>query len=409
MIRNRLILGVLLAGAALPAAALEIDPMVAPEINLGGRLIATATGTRAETPAGETDGHSAMDTADSSLLFGFSKYLFDSRSYGFAVLGLKLPEDDSDLEDAVYIHEAHVGVGSRRWEAKLGRSRLGNTLLAFPTLRDDDLLDYTHVGNGASNAEAEEYQIFGNLVELRYWPVPTVGFDAAATARTETDAAGVRVSSEDFNGVRAGLAYDVPEAIRFARGLRYAAIRFDGQRLPDLGPGLPKDRSHAVIAALALNLSDNPEATWNLDLQGIANAGAPVTGLASEAERARAESTAAVVALRYGHRPALQTRWQAAVTVAWKEYREFPDATAISVVPSYGYRLGSGVELVAQYRYTRYDGALAQALDTETGQQLQLGLTFAFDHTFNETVGERQSILNLEHGMFDIGPMGGGH
>jgi hypothetical protein len=406
---KKTIVTTLLLAASLPLRALEIDPLVMPEINLGGRAVATAGYRSDDALAAGPESEGSLDVADSSLLFGFSKYLFDSTRYGFGVVGFKLPEDGTDLRDDIYLHEAHAGVGGKRWEVKLGRSRLGNTLLAFPTLRDDDLLAFTHVGNGLANAEAEEYRQFGNLVEGRYWVTPVVELDAALTARTETDLAGDKVSGEQFNGARLGIAYDVPEAIKFARGLRYAALRFDGQRVQDLGAGLPKGRMNALIAAAALNLSDNPEATWNLDLQAIANAGVDVASLASEPARARAKSNAVVAALRYGHRPALQTRWQAAVTLAWKEYGDFADARAVAVVPSYGYRLGSGVELLAQYAYTKYDGALAQAVGLDATQQLQVGLLFSFDHTFNETVGERQGILNLEHNMFDLGPMGGGH
>ena len=129
-----------LAMLATATHALEIDPMVAPEINLGGRVIATLNADRTKDAAGAKEGDEHLDIADSSLLLGFSKYLFDSRHYGFAVIGLKTPEDDTDLKDDIYFHELHVGIGGPQWEMKLGRSRLGNTLISFPTLRDDDLL-----------------------------------------------------------------------------------------------------------------------------------------------------------------------------------------------------------------------------------------------------------------------------
>lgn len=398
-----------LGGPIATATALEIDPNVIPEINLGGRLIANADYTSEQSAGSGRERDGRLDIADSSLLFGFSKYLFDDARYGFAVLGLKLPEDDSDLKDDLYVHEAHVGVGGPRFEIKLGRSRLGNTLLQFPTLRDDALLEYTHVLNGSSNAEAEEYQQFGSIAALTWWLTPTVQLDAAITGRTRTNAAGGRISSADFNGGYAGIAYEIPEAIKVDRGLRYAGLRLDTQDANVPGLGLSKESVTAVIGALSFNLNENPQATWNLDVQSIANAGAVVPNLASRAARARARSRSLVAALRYGHRPALQTRWQAALNLAWKDYGDFGDASSYTVAPSYVHRLGSGVNFLAQYRYTRYDGTLAAALGHAREHQVQLGLQFAFDHTFNESVGERQSILNLEHNTLDIGPMGGGH
>ncbi|OGI63174.1 MAG: hypothetical protein A2W18_06405 [Candidatus Muproteobacteria bacterium RBG_16_60_9] len=394
---------------AASALALEIDPAVAPEINIGGRLMATADYKNQRSAAGGTASDSNLSIADSSLLFGFSKYLFDDSRYGFAVFGIKIPDDDTDLKDDIYIHEAHVGIGGPRYEIKLGRSRLGNTLIAFPTIRDDDLQDYLYVANGSSNAEAEEYQQFGSVVAGSWWLRPSVQVDGGITARTRTDAAGARVTSANFNGGYLGLAYSVPEAIKFDRGIRYAGVRFDTQHANVAGLGLPKETINALIGALAYNLNDNPEATWNLDVQAILNDGASVPNLSTLVARARAKSRAVAIALRYGERPALQTRWQAALNFAWKDYSDFSNGSAYTVAPSYLYRLGSGVELVAQYRYTRNDATLAAALGRDQEHEIQFGLSFAFDHTFNESVGERGSILGIEHNTLDIGPREGGH
>lgn len=393
---------------AQPVLALEIDPAVAPEINLGGRLIATPE-YHIEDPVGaSSESDSALDIADSSLLFGFSKHLFDDRHYGFAVFGFKLPDDDTDLRDDLYIHQAHVGVGGSRYEVKLGRSQLGNTLVQFPTLRDDDLLDYLYVPNASANAEAEEYQQFGNVATATWWLTPSWQVDAGITGRSVTDLGGNRVSTADFNGGYVGIAYSVPEAIMVERGVRYAGLRIDTQDAQLTGAGLPKQSLTALIGAVSLNLNDDPEATWNLDAQAIATDGADVTSLASRVARARAEARSVVAALRYAERPALQTRWQGALTFAWKDYADF-DASSYSVVPSYVYRLGSGVDLLAQYRYTRYQDTLAAAVGLEREHVVHVGLRFAFDNTFNESVGERGSILNLEHNTLDIGPAGGGH
>lgn len=396
----------LLANSAL---ALELDPAVPPEINIGGRLVATADYTSEKTIAGGTMSNSDLNIADSSLLFGFGKYLFDDRRYGFAVLGFKIPDDGTDLKDDLYIHEAHVGFGGPSYELKLGRSQLGNSLIAFPTIRDDDLLDYLFVPNGSSNAEAEEYQQFGSVLAGSWWMTRTVQIDGGITGRTRTDAGGARVTSSDLNGGYLGVAFSVPEAIKFDRGLRYAGIRIDTQHADVPGSGLPKETLTSLIGAVSLNLNDDPEETWNLDAQAIFNDGASVPDLSSPATRARAKSRALAVALRYGKRPALQTRWQAALNLAWRDYGDFSNASAYTIAPTYVYRLGSGVELLAQYRYTHNDSTLAAAVGHERQQLIQFGLSFAFDNTFNESVGERGSILNLEHDTLDIGPRGGGH
>lgn len=395
-----------------PSHALELDPKVSPEINFGGKMLVTTDFLREDPRVGNASNHYAQNLSDSSLLFGFSKYLFTDNNYGFAVFGLKVPDDDTDLKDNVYLHQLHAGIGGKRYELLFGRTRLTNTLISFPTVRDEDLLAYTHVANGQSNARADEYQIFGGLVRGTYWFSPYWMIGGALLARTETDPADLvnnpGISSSDFNGGSVTLAYDVPEAIKFDRGARFAGITLDRQRLDAMGTS-PRDRKTALIAALTYNLSNNPEKTVVLDLQGIVDQGADVLSLLSRVERNRAKNTAVAVAVRYGHRPYLQTRWFAGVAAGWKKYDGFNDASSFAVAPNYLYRLGSGVDFTAQYIYRKNRGDLATATGVDAEHEFLVGLSFAFDATINETVGEGRSILNLEHNMQDIGPAGGGH
>ena len=41
---------------------------------------------------------------------------------------------------------------------------------------------------------------------------------------------------------------------------------------------------------------------------------------------------------------------------------------------------------------------LASAIGFDRKQSIQFGLVFSFDQRFNDNIGERKSILNLEHG-----------
>jgi hypothetical protein len=375
-------------------------------------MLVTADFLRDDPRAGTARSREALNLSDSSLLFGFSKYLFTDNDYGFAVFGLKLPDHDTDLRDDVYIHQAHAGIGGKKYEILVGRSRLTNTLISFPTVRDEDLLAYTHVANGQSNARADEYQIFGGLVRGTYWIRPFWMIGGALTARTGTDPADLvnnpRTTSSEFNGGSVTFAYDVPEAIKFDRGTRFAGITVDRQGLDAMGTS-PKDTKTALIAAVTCNVSNNPEKTLVLDLQGIIDKGAEATSLASRVERNRAKNTAVAAAVRYGHRPYLQTRWFAGVAAGWKQYGDFNDAVSYAVAPSWLYRLGSGVDFTVQYIYRKNRGELAAATGLDKEHEFLVGLSFAFDATFNETVGDSRSILHLEHNMMDIGPAVGGH
>ena len=394
------------------AGALEVDPLVPPEINFGGRALGTIVGTEtSETDAITLDDNAAdeLDFSDSSLLFRFNKYLFSGPpAYGFALFGLRRPDNAVALKDEVFFHELNVGVGGRQYELKLGRSRLRNSLLVFPTIRDDDLLEFTHVPNASSYADTDVYEIFGGSADLQWWPSQRVMTNAALTARTETDVVGNVTDDSNFNGYNVGIAYGLPQALKFDRGVRFAGLTLDSQTVDELGD----KRLNAVLAGLIYTLNSNPEADWVLEAQAIGTDGVDgVTSLATKAERSRAKRTSVVAGIRFNKRPYLQTRWQAALTLAWKDYRGFDDAQALAIAPSFLYRLGSGVDWVTQYIYTSNGDGLAQAIGVEDEHRFYTGLSFSFGFTLNESVAERGSILSIEHNMgssFGPGSVGGG-
>lgn len=395
------------------AAALEIDPDVTPEINLGGRLLATGAFDVEDRPVAGDDENAELDISDSTIVLNLAKYLYKDRDYGFATFGLLIPEDGSDFEDDVFVNQLVIGVGGTKGEVKIGRTNLPNRLVQFPTLRDDDLLAYTHVRNAGYNAEGEEFQNYGGVIEGSYY----FGRGAwsargALTARAETDLADLadpaRTSTNSFNGLAGSLVYELPEAIKFDRGLRFAAFGFDAQRPDEIG-GRGETDVVSLLAGFSYNLNEDPQYAWGLHGQGIYTFGDDPASLGEEVERAQAEQGSLVLALTYAHRPHLQHRWQAGLTLAAKDYADFDGARSLAVLPSFAWRLGSGIELVTQYRYERFKGDLADAIGEEASHALWFGLTFELTGTFNESVGQRGSILNIEHNMTNPGPVQRGH
>lgn len=413
MMRARLVLALGMVCAAGEGLALEIDPNVAPEINIGGRALVTLDVAHERPPSGdgshehEHDSETTLNTADSSLVFGFSKYLFSDKDYAFGVIGVKTTESGSDVGQELYVHQMYAGVGGARYEVRLGRSGLPVSLVSFPTVRDDDALEFTAVGNGLIDAHAEDYQLFGQQIAAQWWLTPLWSVTAAATARAETVTGGA-VDTASFNGQHLALSYDVPEAVHVGRGVRYGGFAIDRQELNALDGGTGNDVT-AYLAGLVWFLNDNPEADWSLDVQAIKVAGMGDVNLSEGYGRARANSRSLVAALRYGHRPALQTRWQAALMIGMKDYDDFDQARSMMIAPSLSWWLGSGVEVVGQMQHVRNDDYLAAQLDVETDHRVFLGLSFVFDYTLNESVGSRRGILANEHGMNTIGPVFGGH
>jgi hypothetical protein len=130
-------------------------------------------------------------------------------------------------------------------------------------------------------------------------------------------------------------------------------------------------------------------------LQTIYNAGLDnAQDLSSVASRAQTKSTSFVTSVRYTGRPKLLTRWQGAITAAVKDFSDVDQATQWSIAPNAVYRIGQGVDVFAQLKYTDYGDGLGGGSDTV----VQLGMAFSLEAMFNDNIGERDSILNLEHG-----------
>ncbi len=379
-----------------PALALEVDREVLPRLTLGGRLIAT--------PSFESNGgfgaaadkdSNQVDISDSGILLRFDKRIFSNKGVGGAVIGLTKPDQNSDLPDDIFFHQMHGFFWNKDFEVILGRTRLRNTIIEFPTLRDDDMLAYTHVANGSSYAKNDQYQLFGTYMGADWFFRKNHALGLWLSGRIETDIAGTRKSEFNLNTVGFGWSYEISEDMRYVKRLRHAGVLIDSQ---DVDGVVGDNTMRSIIAGAEWNLTLHPPKSLSLAVQAIFIDGIDGAGIGTQIGRAREKSRSLVTALRYTGRPRLLTRWQAALTVGWKDYSDQNNASQITVTPSYVYKLGQGIDLVAQYSYTKYDDGLAAAIGFDRQQAIQVGLVFNFDQRFNDTIGERQSILNLEHG-----------
>ena len=358
-----------------PAAALEVDREVLPRITLGGRLITTLDSDYEGTGAG-------INLGDSTIAARFDKRMFENGVAG-AVIGLK--EDGGSTK----FNQMHVFYWNRDFEVKAGRSRLPNTLVEFPLIRDDDMMSMTHVGNGSSDDEFD--QMYGKLVSVD-WVMDQksqkLGF-WAGTRRNEFVGA-----PDGFDSYGVSYRYEPSESYMYLNRVRHAGILLDAQK--DNTGSFPVFQS--IIVGGEFNLNLNPRRNWSVGIQSIVNGGVSgitlteLNNLNAVSNRARGKSTALVASLRFTDRPHLLTRMQAGLTVGYKTYDAGGNET--SIAPSVFYRIGQGVDLLAQYRNTRYSGGLT-AIGSEN--LFQVGLAFDLDAKYNDTIGERDSILNLEH------------
>ena len=376
---SNMLLPMLVATLISPAAiALEVDREVMPRIQLGGRIMASVD---AQDLDSDPDAETNINLEDSSLLLRF-----DKRMYGDGVAGATV--GFAENEEEVVFHQLNGFYWNRDYGVTIGRGRLRNTLLELPLMRDDDLLDYTHVGNASSDGEFD--QIFGKQLAFDLFidqKVQRVGL-WAGTRRNSADVAYANAPT-GFDSMGASYIYEQAEDLRYIKRLRHAGLMIDGQKIATT---TGDDWSIALIAGAEVNLNIDPRHSWSLAGQAIMNQG--VSGTPAVANQAASESTSMVLSLRHTGRPQLLTRYQAGLTFAYKGYADIVDGYQWSVVSNAFYRLGQGVDLLAQLSYTDYGDGLGGGNDAV----MQVGLAFSFDAMFNDNIGERDSILNLEHG-----------
>jgi len=367
--------------------ALEVDREVMPRITIGGRVMATVDNYDWDTNKTKED---EINLEDSAILARFDKRVYDGGVAG-AVVGFK--EDG----DAVKFQQMNAFYWNQDFGVTVGRTRLRNTIIEFPTIRDDDLEDYTHVGNGSSNDQDFD-GIYGKQASFDWFfdrKLQTLG----AWVGTRRNGTGFSTAPDGIDSYGVNYVYKQPEDYRYVKWIRHAGVSLDSQKV-QLSTG--EERMNAIIAGIEFNLNMQPAKNWSMGVQAISNDGAGTitsadivhTNANAASNRARAASNSLVASLRYTARPKLLTRWQTALTVAYKDYSDVSSATQWSVTPSLVYTLGQGVDLLAQVIHTSYGSGLGDGSDNT----YQIGISFSLETMFNDSIGERSDILGLEHG-----------
>ena len=357
------------------AIALEVDREVLPRITLGGRIISTLDLVDLDS---DPDREEKINLGDSNLLLRFDKQIYSQQGVAGAVIGL------TEHDDEVRFQQLHAFYWNQDFKASLGRGRLPNHLIELPTLRDDDFLTYSHVGNASSTEEFD--QIYGESFK----------FDWFVDRKMQAVSlwAGTRNGDEEngFNSYGLGYQYAQPEHLHFTRRIRLAGIQLDRQKVEFSNDD---EWITAVIAGADINLNRDPSKVWSLAVQAIVKDGIDgITQIDNFATQAQAESSSLVAALRYINRPNLLTSWQAGLTFGYKDYSDMTDATQFSIAPSFVYKLGQGIDLLTQVIYTSYDDGLYAGGDDV---MFQVGISFSLESVFNDQIHDRNSILNLEH------------
>lgn len=363
----------------------------APRLILAGRGIATYDVIRIREAGEEDITSSRVDFADASLLLELDAKSESGTRGGF-LLGLQFPDPDVDL-GTVFFHEINVFLDAASWSARIGRSRLANSIVDFPTLRDDDILDYAYVRSAFSASRATQHSQFGNVVrgdvhlKDRRLRISAFGSNLAITDRAgvvenafELNSGGVQVYYEPL--VRAG----------------------DERTLREIGAGLfsqkieteTQEWMHALLGGAVIDLNTDPIDHWELRLQGILNFGTDLVSLDAIEDRALSQYGSFVASVRYLRSAERTPRLQAAFTVGYQEYLD-AEASRLTLVPSFVYRLPNRVDLLVQFEYEDYRRGLEDALGFRDQTTVWLGLAYDFEMRFNDYSGGRDDAIDKGH------------
>jgi len=364
--------------------ALEVDREVMPRITLGGRTIVTADN-YGYLKGAVTNKKDTINTDDSALILRFDKHMYGVESgVAGAVIGFR------EVSNSVIFHQLNAFYWNKNIEFRMGKSKLRNTIIEFPTLRNEDLVDYTHVNTASSDEEFD--QVYGDIISFDWYfsgSNQSIG-TWAGTRKNDTTNTG---APDGYDTKGFNYQYKPSEDLQYLKRIRHAGILVDSQKVQT---ATGEKWMQAVIAGVELNLNINPTSSWSLGLQTISNNGLDgANGLSSISSRAKIKSSAQVLSLRYTRRPLLLTRWQVGLSVASKKYDNITNAKNTSIIANFSYRLGQGVNLMTQIKQTDYSNAINNGNDEMV---IQAGISFQFDAVFNNSIGERNSILNLEHG-----------
>ncbi len=367
-------------------------PGVTPEILLGARGIASMNLDYTAAGGEET----VSDFSDTSLLVGFRQKLY-SNYRGALVIGFQFPDEGSRLEPILF-HQVFLRVEDRSNIFKIGRTRVRSAMIEFPTLRDDDAIDFTDILNPFSSGEDTEDNQYGNIVEATRIFGQRYRLSAYGEhLRNENEA-----STKDFgfNALGISFQYRVPESQRWNREvLNQIGISLNTALTDRPGySGLDKSLK-SITFSTVLNIRPDPVHFWDLRHQSIFNMGFSETKAVTDyADLTRARSFSTFTSIRYLYRKLERPAVQAALSYG---YKTFPDLTNSSsqhrLIANGFYRLGANFDAGLQVGYLKNTGDL-KAFAGEHETEVQFALIYSIEQLWNSQFDDRESLLNLEHG-----------
>jgi hypothetical protein len=369
-------------------------PSVAPQIELDGEGIATLEGhwPRLVLPGGVSGSSSRINVSDSALLIGASQRLYRSGIGSLIIGGTTTEENAAANGTNVFLHQLFLNYQTRPLEGYLGRTNTATRLIEFPTVRGDDLIEFVTVMNPYSSGSNPEEHRYGDIAaialnrKLRYF-VNLHAQHLVNSAPTSVGRTGVNSEGVLFQ-------YQGPPTLEAIVRVPIWGIGYERQSIRSGNGGA----ANVVYGGLVYNLNPDPVDRIDLRLQGIVSTGNDLRAFSDVADTFRAASNTAAVSVRWLHSPFGTPGHQLSLTAGYKSYPHVASAQTVAIALTGVKRLGEGFDLVAQYTFQHRSPGYASVFDgTRNEQSVQVGFVFNFTNIFNQHIGPRRSLLNLQH------------
>ena len=371
------------------------QPSVAPQIEIDGVGVTTLDlGLRRQYDAGGNQSSSSrVNLSDSALLLGASERLYKPGAVGSLVIGGEATDqtNSGNLNNQLFLHQGYADYQDRNVEGYVGRTNVPTKFIQFPTLRGDDLITFTDLPDPFSSGANTEEPRYGNVA-------------AVALTRNLRDFVNAHVqhlihSAGDVNNDQGLDSYGVdvlhepPPGLEAIQKVVSYQLGYERQSIGRAQGGA----ANIVYGGGVLNLRPSPVNRVTLSAQDIYSTGNGLRRFAALPDSFRADSNTLAASLAYLHSPFGIPGYQVSLTAGYKNYSRVHDADSYGLALTGVKRVGDGFDLVAQYTYQHRNAALASQYGGGADNAVQVGFVFNFTSIFNQTVGPRRSLLNLQH------------
>ena len=334
------------------------------------------------------------DFSDTQLLLGLRQKLYNNWRAQF-VLGLQFPDANSNLGEVFY-NNIFMRIEDEKNIVKVGRTLAQTNLNQFPTLRDDDAIQFTYALNPFSDGVNTQRDQYANVLEYAHI------FKQRYILSLHGENFYNSLNPNDFklNSMGLSFMYKVPFSQKWDRniiqeiGLSYNNYFTDR-------PGYSDDFKSSIknlVFSSTLNLKPDPVNFIDFKLQAIQNFGwDEVTALTDYFDYTRTQSTSVFGTLRYMKRKQKRPNYQFMLGGGYKSLSNLNmDSDQFIMMANSFYRMGENFDVGLQYRFTSNNG-YTKTLFGKNEHRIQLALVYSFDKIFNKQFGDRDQILNLEH------------